>query len=61
MKLSDKVQACHLSPIRKFYPFAMDAELSGKKIYYLNIGQPDIETPPIYFEAIRDYSSKVLA
>ena len=61
MKLSDNVQACHLSPIRKFYPFAMDAELSGKKIYYLNIGQPDIETPPIYFEAIRDYSSKVLA
>ena len=61
MKLSDKVQACHLSPIRKFYPFAMDAELSGKKIYYLNIGQPDIETPPIFFEAIRDYSSKVLA
>ena len=61
MKLSDKVQACHLSPISKFYPFAMDAELSGKKIYYLNIGQPDIETPPIFFEAIRDYSSKVLA
>lgn len=61
MKLSDNVQACHLSPIRKFYPFAMDAELSGKKIYYLNIGQPDIETPPIFFEAIRDYSSKVLA
>lgn len=61
MKLSEKAQACHLSPIRKFYPFAVDAEFSGKKIYYLNIGQPDIETPAVFYEAIRDYSNKVLA
>lgn len=61
MKLSQKVQSCHLSPIRKFYPFALDAESSGKKIYYLNIGQPDIETPAAYFEAVRDFSNKVLS
>ena len=61
MKISQKAQACHLSPIRKFYPFAIDAESSGKKIYYLNIGQPDIETPSVFFEAVRDYSDKVLA
>lgn len=61
MKLSQKVQSCHLSPIRKFYPFALDAESSGKKIYYLNIGQPDIDTPAAYFEAVREYSSKVLS
>ena len=61
MQISQKAQACHLSPIRKFYPFAMDAELSGKKIYSLNIGQPDIETPKVFYEAVRDYSNSVLA
>ena len=61
MHLSEKALACHLSPIRKFYPFALDAESSGKKIYYLNIGQPDIETPQVFFEAVRDYSEQVLA
>jgi aspartate aminotransferase len=37
------------------------AEQAGKKIYHLNIGQPDIETPPAYFEAVKDFSQKVLA
>lgn len=61
MKLSTKIQSCGLSPMRKFYPFAVDAESSGKKIYKLNIGQPDIPTPPEFFEAVRNYSDKVLA
>ncbi len=47
--------------MRKFTPYAMAAEAAGKKIYKLNIGQPDIETPPAFFEAVRGFSQKVLA
>ena len=61
MKLSEKSQLCSLSPMRKFTPYAMAAEAAGKKIYKLNIGQPDIETPPEFFEAVRGFSQKVLA
>lgn len=61
MKLSKKVQACELSPMRKFHPFAVDAESCGKKIYHLNIGQPDIATPPAFFEAVRAFSAETLA
>ena len=61
MKLSQKIQHCTLSPMRKFTPFARDAEIAGKKIYKLNIGQPDIETPPAFFEAVRGFNQDVLA
>ena len=61
MKLSQKIQHCSLSPMRKFTPFARDAEIAGKKIYKLNIGQPDIETPPAFFEAVRGFNQDVLA
>ena len=61
MKLSQKIQRCTLSPMRKFTPFARDAEIAGKKIYKLNIGQPDIQTPPAFFEAVRGFSQEVLA
>ena len=61
MNLSKKAQLCQLSPMRKFTPFAMAAEASGKKIYKLNIGQPDIETPPEFLEAVRRFDRKVLA
>ena len=45
MKFSSKVEKSGLSPMRKFHPYAVAAEAKGKKIYHLNIGQPDIETP----------------
>jgi len=61
MKISQTAQNCGLSPMRKFHPFAVDAEKRGRKIYHLNIGQPDIETPPAFFEAIRHFEQKVLA
>ena len=61
MKLSQKALNCALSPMRKFTPFARDAEIAGKKIYKLNIGQPDIETPPSFFDAVRNFSQDVLA
>ena len=60
MKFSSKVQRCGLSPMRKFHPYAVAAKAAGKRVYHLNIGQPDIETPPVYFQAIRDFSQKVL-
>ena len=46
MKFSSKVKKCGLSPMRKFHPYAVAAEAKGRKIYHLNIGQPDVETPP---------------
>ena len=48
------------SPIRKLVPFAEKAKKSGKKIYHLNIGQPDIKTPELALEAIHDFSDKVV-
>lgn len=60
MKFSSKVQKCGLSPMRKFHPYAVAAEAKGRKIYHLNIGQPDIETPKAYFEAVRHFDLPVL-
>lgn len=60
MKFSTKAASCNLSPIRKFYPYAIDAEQAGKKIYYMNIGQPDIHTPTSYFEAIQNFTNPVV-
>lgn len=48
------------SPIRKLVPYAEAAKKAGRKVYHLNIGQPDIETPPEVFEAIRNINFKVL-
>ena len=61
MKYSGKMERCGLSPMRKFAPYALKAEEKGRKIYHLNIGQPDIETPPVYFEAVKNFSQPVLA
>ena len=61
MKLSKKIELCELSPIRKFYPYALEAQKRGIRIHHLNIGQPDIQTPPAYFEAIANYRADVLA
>lgn len=60
MKFSEKVKKCGLSPMRKFHPYAVAAKAAGKKIYHLNIGQPDIETPQAAFEAVRNFSQPVL-
>ena len=48
------------SPIRKLVPFAEAAKKRGTKIYHLNIGQPDIETPPSAMDAVRNSEFKVL-
>lgn len=60
MKLSQKIGLCEQSPIRKFYPYAVAARKRGVTIHSLNIGQPDIQTPPAYFEALANYRADVL-
>lgn len=61
MKLSQKVQEMQFSPIRKFNVYAIEAKAKGKKVYHLNIGQPDIKTPKAFMESIRNFDSEVLA
>ncbi|MBK6938120.1 MAG: pyridoxal phosphate-dependent aminotransferase [Chitinophagaceae bacterium] len=48
------------SPIRKLVPYAEAAKKKGIKVYHLNIGQPDIETPPAIMDAVRHTDIKVL-
>ncbi len=48
------------SPIRKLVPFAEAAKKAGKKVYHLNIGQPDIETPSVVMDALRNTDIKVI-
>ena len=61
MKFSSKILKCELSPIRKFAPYAAAARARGIEIYPLNIGQPDIETPSQFMDAIKNYHDKVIA
>ena len=49
------------SPIRKLVPFAESAKKRGIKVYQLNIGQPDIETPKVALDAVKNNKIKVLA
>lgn len=48
------------SPIRKLVPYAEGAKKRGVKVYHLNIGQPDIPTPPKALEAVKNLSQKVI-
>lgn len=49
------------SPIRKLTPYADKAKDEGKKVYHLNIGQPDIETPEVMLDALKNIDFKVWA
>lgn len=60
MQLSQRAQACGLSPMRKFHPYAVAAKNRGLEIFHLNIGQPDIETPPAFWAAVRGIQAKTL-
>lgn len=59
-KISTKGTQMPPSPIRKLVPFAEQAKKKGVKIYHLNIGQPDIETPETMMNAIKNTSIKVV-
>ncbi|MDD2963857.1 MAG: pyridoxal phosphate-dependent aminotransferase [Bacteroidales bacterium] len=58
--ISKKGQMMPASPIRKLVPFAEEAKRQGRKVYHLNIGQPDIATPDVALEAIRNFDQKVI-
>lgn len=60
-KISAKGLAMPASPIRKLVPFADEAKRKGRKVYHLNIGQPDIETPEGAMEALKNTDIKVVA
>ena len=59
-KISNKGINMPESPIRKLVPFAEKAKKAGKKVYHLNIGQPDIKTPELALEAIHNFSDKLV-
>jgi aspartate aminotransferase len=61
MKISERALGMTASPIRKLVPYADAAKKKGKKVYHLNIGQPDIATSPKFMEAIRNFDPKVVA
>lgn len=60
MQLSSRVLQLKTSPVRKLVPYAEKALENGKTIYHLNIGQPDIETPEEFYEAINNFKEKTL-
>lgn len=61
MEISTRAQKVPPSPIRKLVPFAIDAKKRGIQVYHVNIGQPDIETPFSFLNAVHSYPAKVLA
>lgn len=61
LRLSNRARRTPPSPIRRLAPLAQAAKKRGTSVFHLNIGQPDIETPPEFFEGIKQYKEKVLA
>ncbi|WP_276360234.1 pyridoxal phosphate-dependent aminotransferase [Daejeonella sp. H1SJ63] len=60
-EISNRGRQMPASPIRKLTPFADKAKREGKKVYHLNIGQPDIETPAVMLDAVKNIDFKVWA
>ena len=61
MEISYRAQTMPESPIRKLAKYADSAKLAGVHVYYLNIGQPDIKTPPQAMEAVKHFDQVILA
>jgi aspartate aminotransferase len=59
-KISKKGQEMPSSPIRKLVPFAEEARKKGRKVYHLNIGQPDIKTPEAALQAVRNMKDSII-
>ena len=59
--ISQKGQSMPESPIRKLVPYAEDAKKRGAKVIHLNIGQPDIKTPQVALDAVKNNTITVLA
>jgi len=60
VKFSSRIKKCEFSPVRKFYPYEKAAVERGLTVHHLNIGQPDIETPQVFFDAVNQFSASVL-
>src|ERR1700709_2069192 len=60
LSISQRGQQMPPSPIRKLVPYAEAAKKKGIHVYHLNIGQPDIETPPQILDAVRNSDFKIL-
>ena len=60
MQLSHRIESLPFSAIRKLTPYAEKAKKAGKKIYHLNIGAPDVKTPDLFFDAIKNANLDVL-
>ena len=60
LTISHRGQQMPPSPIRKLVPYAESAKKRGTKVYHLNIGQPDIATPEVILDAVRNSEFKVL-
>ena len=58
--ISNRAVQMPASPIRRLFPLAMEAKARGIKIYHLNIGQPDLPTPEVGLEALRNIDRKIL-
>jgi len=61
MEISERAKNTQASPIRKLYPYAEKAEQNGKTVLYVNIGQPDIATPPEAMGMFKNFDKEVLA
>lgn len=59
-QISDKAHHMPASPIRKLVPFSEAAKKAGRKVYHLNIGQPDIETPQVVRDRMKELELKVV-
>ena len=60
-KISDKGLKMPESPIRKLVPYAEEAKKKGLKVFHLNIGQPDIKTPKVALDAVKNNNIEVLS
>jgi aspartate aminotransferase len=60
MHISQRIEEFEASPIRRLRPYADHAISQGRKVYHLNIGQPDIKTPPALIEAVKNIDFTVL-
>ncbi len=61
MQISKRVQGMGEPALLKYYPLVSKAEAEGRKVYFLNIGQPDIKTPERFMEKVSEVKNEVLA
>ncbi len=60
MNISNRIQSVPSSTIMELLTFAAKAKKDGKKVYHLNIGQPDIKTPDGFFKAVKEFNGAIL-